>query len=135
MIAQAESQTKRIVWKCVCDCGNETEVLSDSLRAGTKSCGCLRTGSDPEEMMKLQEMSVRKSRQATMETKANSSNKTTGIRNITYSPEGRLLFCVGINREGVRYSQRFYTLDEALEAKEIVIERYKRKEANWHAKV
>lgn len=31
------------VWRCVCDCGNECEVASNSLVMGcTKSCGCLR---------------------------------------------------------------------------------------------
>jgi len=30
-------------WKCLCDCGNFTEVHSQSLRTGnTKSCGCLK---------------------------------------------------------------------------------------------
>ena len=31
----------RTVWRCLCDCGNETDVLSDNLVKGnTKSCGC-----------------------------------------------------------------------------------------------
>jgi len=31
----------RAYWKCVCDCGNELDVKSDSLISGhTKSCGC-----------------------------------------------------------------------------------------------
>jgi predicted RNA-binding Zn-ribbon protein involved in translation (DUF1610 family) len=37
--------TKRIhlVYRCVCECGNEVEVLGNSLRSGnTKSCGCIR---------------------------------------------------------------------------------------------
>lgn len=30
-----------VIWHCVCDCGNETDVGSSSLRKGnTKSCGC-----------------------------------------------------------------------------------------------
>ena len=30
-------------WRCVCDCGNETAVISNSLLHGyTKSCGCLQ---------------------------------------------------------------------------------------------
>ena len=33
----------RVVWLCVCDCGNKTEVISSSLLNGhTKSCGCLQ---------------------------------------------------------------------------------------------
>lgn len=36
---------KRNKWLCKCDCGNETEVTTDSLLSGkTKSCGCIRKG-------------------------------------------------------------------------------------------
>lgn len=32
----------RVLWKCICDCGNETVVPSYCLTSGhTKSCGCL----------------------------------------------------------------------------------------------
>lgn len=32
---------KRVMYGCVCDCGNEIEVRSESLRSGhTQSCGC-----------------------------------------------------------------------------------------------
>ncbi len=31
------------VWRCICDCGNETNTSASRLRSGhTKSCGCLR---------------------------------------------------------------------------------------------
>lgn len=31
------------IWKCICDCGRETDVLSNALMSGgTKSCGCLK---------------------------------------------------------------------------------------------
>lgn len=34
---------KQVVWKCQCDCGNETNVVAALLRRGhTKSCGCLQ---------------------------------------------------------------------------------------------
>lgn len=40
----SETKDWDIYWKCVCDCGNTTNVLSAKLRSGkTKSCGCLRT--------------------------------------------------------------------------------------------
>ena len=36
---------KRRVYLCLCDCGNATNVLRDSLLSGnTKSCGCLNRG-------------------------------------------------------------------------------------------
>ncbi len=33
-----------MIWRCHCDCGNSTDVLSTSLRLGdTQSCGCLQS--------------------------------------------------------------------------------------------
>lgn len=35
-----------VIWKCICDCGNEAYVSGDLLKKkknGVKSCGCLRT--------------------------------------------------------------------------------------------
>ena len=34
---------KVVVWECLCDCGNMTQVQSSKLKNGhTKSCGCLK---------------------------------------------------------------------------------------------
>lgn len=34
---------KQIIWRCICDCGNETFVTATSLNQGNvRSCGCLR---------------------------------------------------------------------------------------------
>ena len=38
-------KTRRPIWKCLCDCGKEAEVLAKYLINGdTKSCGCFNTG-------------------------------------------------------------------------------------------
>lgn len=40
--SRAESNTRRIKWLCLCDCGNEKVVSGENLMSGhTKSCGCL----------------------------------------------------------------------------------------------
>lgn len=44
VVARADTHSKRgVVWKCLCKCGNEVEVVSPDLTTGnTKSCGCLK---------------------------------------------------------------------------------------------
>lgn len=38
-----ERRNKQIYWLCKCDCGNECEIIGNSLKQGhTKSCGCLQ---------------------------------------------------------------------------------------------
>lgn len=50
MLTAIERTSKRtahrnIVWRCLCDCGNEIEIGSNALVSGnTRSCGCLRNG-------------------------------------------------------------------------------------------
>lgn len=40
---QPERIKKQKVWHCLCDCGNEIDVIQSALRSGnTKSCGCLQ---------------------------------------------------------------------------------------------
>lgn len=43
VIELAEKKNGRRYWRCKCDCGNESIVLTSSLATGrTKSCGCLQ---------------------------------------------------------------------------------------------
>lgn len=51
MLTAIEPTNKRIqrkvVWKCICDCGNEKMVISNCLVSGTtKSCGCMENELD-----------------------------------------------------------------------------------------
>lgn len=43
VLGRGENKGKKVMWKCLCDCGNETLVYGTYLRNGhTKSCGCKR---------------------------------------------------------------------------------------------
>ena len=43
VVSETQERSDRcVVWKCLCDCGNEHYVVSRSLVSGrTRSCGCL----------------------------------------------------------------------------------------------
>lgn len=44
VLARCKSRGRhRTAWKCQCDCGNKTTVLSDNLKSGgVRSCGCVK---------------------------------------------------------------------------------------------
>lgn len=43
VVEKLPSKNNMSMWRCVCDCGNETAVLGKNLKSGrTKSCGCLQ---------------------------------------------------------------------------------------------
>lgn len=50
-ISETRNKYNRIMWDCVCDCGNKKSIPADMLnktlrgQIGTKSCGCLRNNS------------------------------------------------------------------------------------------
>lgn len=53
------SSGKNIIWKCLCDCGNETEVIETNLQNGqTKSCGCLKSWGEQQITQYLQENNI-----------------------------------------------------------------------------
>ena len=39
---EKRTHNRSVIWKCKCDCGNICEISKDSLKQGTKSCGCLQ---------------------------------------------------------------------------------------------
>lgn len=40
-VVAREGQTRRVKWKCLCDCGNTKVVFGCHLGRGTNSCGCI----------------------------------------------------------------------------------------------
>lgn len=40
VLRRVSNRGRRVFWLCRCDCGKEKEIASDSLRHGSRSCGC-----------------------------------------------------------------------------------------------
>lgn len=63
VICRQPNKNGSAVWKCLCDCGNETEVFGGNLRKGyTQSCGCMRHEREKEHGKSLRTHNESKSR-------------------------------------------------------------------------
>ena len=124
---------KGVAWLCKCDCGNYIEIASYLLyREDVHSCGCLRKEIAKEKLKKIHPMLFEKIRSATIDTPA-TTRSGTGIRNIFYR-ESKGFYVLTIERKGIKYLQNFKTLEEALEVKKIVLDRYLSGDPEWYKK-
>jgi hypothetical protein len=49
VVERADNHLGRVMWKCVCECGNEKIASGKTLRnSGTRSCGCLHKEQSPK---------------------------------------------------------------------------------------
>lgn len=101
---------------CLCSCGKEVAVrLHHVLGGETKSCGHLKIESALKHSVNLDQEKSYEAR--TSIDKPIATNKTTGIRNISWS-EREQKFIVSIKRHGKYFKGRAKTLDEAIRLKE-----------------
>ena len=58
----------RVLWMCICDCGNEKIALGKSLRAGLcNSCGCLKSRGEEKTLQALKELGINFKREYSFE--------------------------------------------------------------------
>lgn len=93
VLEKAETRNHRTYWRCVCDCGNYSDVRSDALISGkTKSCGCLQKESAANLKMKHGKCNTKIYRAwDSMKDRCRNKNcnnyKNYGARGITYCDE------------------------------------------------
>ena len=93
LYVSGKSKSREYIWHCICDCGNETDVVGSSLRNGnTKSCGCLIYNGHPMNstthgMSKERIYHIWKSMKQRCINPKNISYKNYGGRNITVCDE------------------------------------------------
>ena len=111
--SKLRGKTKRVLWHCVCDCGNEIDVYSDCLQSGTtKSCGCLNLERDIPDNLKVdfvENTQISKIK----EIKLTKSNKS-GVVGVNWD-KSRSKWQASIRFQGCKYNLgRFDNIDDAI---------------------
>ena len=101
-----------VVWRCVCDCGNECLVSTRNLMSGnTKSCGCLRR----EAPSSRKTLTV--GTDLSLLTRKRSSNNTSGVRGVSFDrTKGKYKAYIKLAGKQ-RTLGNFDTLEEAAQAR------------------
>ena len=104
------------IWRCVCDCGNETTVCQSNLKNGhTISCGCQNKLYEARTMVEGTCVEILRS---AVEKKTLPSNNSSGVRGV-YKSKRTGRWCAQITFKGkTKYLGSFETLQEARKARE-----------------
>ena len=104
------------IWRCVCDCGNETTVCQSNLKNGhTISCGCQNRLHEARTMVDGTCVEILRS---AVEKKTLPSNNSSGVRGV-YKSKRTGRWCAQITFKGkTKYLGSFETLQEARKARE-----------------
>lgn len=119
-IVEIETVGLRHYFKCLCDCGKYKRYKPSFVLSGRiKSCGHTEGWAlfeKNEELKELQRQSM----------KPLVTNKTTGYKNISYNKEKKT-FDVEVTRNGTRYRKRLYSLKDAIEYRNELLEELRKK--------
>lgn len=111
-------------WRCLCDCGNETEVSQTNLQAGhTKSCGCLQReiGRDNLKLVDGTSVTIIENRM-----KSTTSANTSGYNGV-YQERKTGMWAAQITFKGrTYYLGRYAKLEDAVKARKRGEEMYSR---------
>ncbi len=112
-------QGKRHLWRCKCDCGNETTVTQDHLLQGlTKSCGCLHDTVYQENFKLVAGTSVTKLETRRGRLNSNNTSGCTGVYLQTSHGRRTGRWAAQICFQGRRYHLGVYDqLEDAIEAR------------------
>lgn len=117
----SQSSDKRIKWKCLCDCGQETIVRQDALTSGdTRSCGCL----GKEMLAKYSNCDRIDNTRISLLKQKTSTRSSTGVKGVSFYKnlgKYRAYITIGKATKSLGY---FSTLEEATEARKAAEDRY-----------
>lgn len=122
-----EERSQRLC-ECLCSCGQIYRTrLSKVVRGENKSCGHLKseTRTRKEDNFAKEQVQEKAYRTRTSKDKPLKSNKTTGVRNISYSQQEKQ-YVICLRHKKRTYKGRAKTLKEAIRLKENFIQQAER---------
>lgn len=98
----------KIVWECLCKCGNTCEVTASRLGVNTNSCGCIKVEENRKDCVEETRL-----RMLTAKKPQNRKNKDSGVKGVIWDKRRRK-WMAQIQFKGKRYYLgRYDTVDEA----------------------
>lgn len=121
----------RTVYRCTCDCGNQTEVTYSQLKSGkTSSCGCYRSEFSSKSIEKTyknaretHELSRIDGTKAISLNQKKSKNNTSGVKGVSMTRDGKYRAYLNIARKQ-KHLGFFGTIEEAVAARKKAEEIY-----------
>ena len=112
-------QSGSIIWKCLCDCGNETYASSNSLRTGNKvSCGCLSSKNEQKIKNHLTNIGIKYISQYWFDDlRSTITNYVLKFDVAVFDKEDNLSFIIEYDGEQHEYGTRFSPRQEENEEK------------------
>lgn len=114
------TKDNRVIWRCKCDCGNESDVITTALTSGnTTSCGCKVIETSKINARKLHSQRVDGADVFLLKKKPSKKNKmgVTGVyHRKTKSGMDRYIVKIGIKKKVIHIGT-FDTLEKAVEAR------------------
>lgn len=120
-------KTRKVIWKCLCDCGNITTTISDRLLNGTtRSCGCLRI-ENGKSVQNYNKEKLNKDGVFTplLKSKLRVDNRTgiKGVYPIERKKSTKYLAKIGLKNKEI-YLGIYDTIEEAAKARKLGEQRY-----------
>ncbi|MCU5048395.1 AP2 domain-containing protein [Bacillus cereus] len=115
----------RVIWSCICECGNNVEVTTYSLTTGsTKSCGCLAVENSHEMANLINEKYWREGTRLDNLQRGIQRNNTSGIKGVSYIKK-RNKWRAQLVIKGKRVLQKdFINKEDAIKARKEAEEKY-----------
>ena len=113
------------LWKCKCDCGNETVVRYSNLKSGhTTSCGCFRKEMASKSIKKQNQILCKEGTLICTLTAKKSKANTSGVKGVSWNARNQKWQATKKFKNKLIHLGYFDTLEDAAKARALAEEEY-----------